>query len=290
MNTHLKSRKRPIASIIIPAYNEELVLDRCLRSILKDARRGEFEIVVVCNGCNDQTAFRASLWSDLNVYQTSQKSRRNALDRADTISEVFPRIYMSADIVSDTRTMRNISRALSGAGPKVAGCRVQVRTDESSIYVKAFYALWRLHPSFQKKQLENELHAVNRASYLNERSHFQDDAGSEDLDAAEPVFVEDAYIQVEAPKTMRELVEKLETCCRRECKVRKGHVLQHMRESGSMLHWKRVLHRPWLWPLVPIYSFVTTKVHFDADQRSTAQDNGLKPHIRSMPHSCTWDI
>ena len=44
------------ATVIIPAHNEASVIDRCLGSIYNSIKPGEFEVIVVCNGCTDDTA------------------------------------------------------------------------------------------------------------------------------------------------------------------------------------------------------------------------------------------
>ena len=48
-----------VASVVIAAHNEAAVLGRCLRGLLADAEPGEFDVVVVPNGCTDATAEKA---------------------------------------------------------------------------------------------------------------------------------------------------------------------------------------------------------------------------------------
>ena len=43
-------------SIIVPAHNEARVIGRCHESMTTGAEPGELEILVVCNGCSDDTA------------------------------------------------------------------------------------------------------------------------------------------------------------------------------------------------------------------------------------------
>ena len=43
-------------SVVIPAHNEKAVIERCLRSVLAEPRIEGLEVVVVCNGCSDETA------------------------------------------------------------------------------------------------------------------------------------------------------------------------------------------------------------------------------------------
>ncbi|NTU73053.1 glycosyltransferase, partial [Candidatus Roizmanbacteria bacterium] len=43
-------------SIIIPAFNEERVIVDTLKELVPGAIAGELEVIVVCNGCTDNTA------------------------------------------------------------------------------------------------------------------------------------------------------------------------------------------------------------------------------------------
>ena len=43
-------------SIIIPAYNEADVIERCLKALTDRPVQGGVEIVVACNGCKDNTS------------------------------------------------------------------------------------------------------------------------------------------------------------------------------------------------------------------------------------------
>jgi glycosyltransferase involved in cell wall biosynthesis len=43
-------------SIIIPAHNESSVIARTLKAMTDGAKPGELDVIVVCNGCSDDTA------------------------------------------------------------------------------------------------------------------------------------------------------------------------------------------------------------------------------------------
>ncbi len=51
--------RRGVFPSSFPAHNEAAVIERCLGAILADAPPGTPEIIVVCNGCTDDTAARA---------------------------------------------------------------------------------------------------------------------------------------------------------------------------------------------------------------------------------------
>ena len=66
---------------MIPAYNEGEVIERCLKALLADAREGEFEIVVVCNGCKDDTAARAQIDIGSNAHDQGSTQRPTICSR-----------------------------------------------------------------------------------------------------------------------------------------------------------------------------------------------------------------
>ena len=60
--------------IVIPAHNEETVIGRCLEVLLDGAAEGEFQVVVVPNGCSDRTADVARRYP-VTVVETASRER-----------------------------------------------------------------------------------------------------------------------------------------------------------------------------------------------------------------------
>ena len=57
--------KKPKISVIIPTYNEEKYLGRCLRSLMDQSmNRKDYEIIVVNDGSVDKTKFAANLFKE----------------------------------------------------------------------------------------------------------------------------------------------------------------------------------------------------------------------------------
>ena len=48
-----------MTQVIIPAHNEAAVIARCLDTLLEPPRPDRLDVVVVANGCTDDTADRA---------------------------------------------------------------------------------------------------------------------------------------------------------------------------------------------------------------------------------------
>jgi glycosyltransferase involved in cell wall biosynthesis len=71
----------PLASVIIPAHNEEAVIARLLRGIAAGSRPGEFEIIVAANGCTDGTVLSArNATEDITVLDLPELSKVAALN------------------------------------------------------------------------------------------------------------------------------------------------------------------------------------------------------------------
>src|SRR5438105_4681173 len=62
-------------SVVVPAHDEAAVIGRCLRALTEGSDPGEVEVVVVCNGCRDDTAASArAAWADVVVAEVPEAS------------------------------------------------------------------------------------------------------------------------------------------------------------------------------------------------------------------------
>ncbi|MFC4011060.1 glycosyltransferase [Nonomuraea purpurea] len=109
----------PIASVVIPAHNEETVIGAGLSALLGAAAPGEFDVVVVANACADGTAAVARA-AGVRVIETPVGGKANALRLGDAACRTFPRIYLDADVELTTGSARALVAAL--ARPGVLAC------------------------------------------------------------------------------------------------------------------------------------------------------------------------
>jgi glycosyltransferase involved in cell wall biosynthesis len=100
-------------SVIIPAHNESSVIARTLQAMTDGAEPGELDVVVVCNGCTDDTAAVARRFvPSVRVIETDIASKTHALNLGDEAAQGFPRIYADADVVISAETIRILARRL----------------------------------------------------------------------------------------------------------------------------------------------------------------------------------
>ncbi|MDB5387598.1 MAG: glycosyl transferase [Planctomycetaceae bacterium] len=273
-------------SIIIPAHNEEAVLGRCLRDLLNGARQGELDIIVVCNGCTDQTAEVArSFGRSVRVLETSIPSKITALNMGDRAARVFPRFYVDADVVLTIGALRNTAAALRAGMFLAAAPEVEWNLRHSNCFVRAFYAVWQLQPYFDAGRLGAGVYALSEAGHARLGEFPQITADDEYVRRLflpeERVTVTENTFQVTPPRTLRDLI-KIKTRSRRgnlELVQKFPHLSRPARES----RWKflaRIAVRPWLWLSSLVYFAVVAQTSVRA--RRTLKRGGAAVWERDL--------
>ena len=122
MSSPVDKRRSPhwVASVVIPAHNEAGVIAATLDVLLGDAEPGEFEVIVVANGCADRTAAIARSKVGVRVIETTRAGKAAALRLGDAECSAFPRLYLDADVRISATSVREMVRALQA--PKMEAC------------------------------------------------------------------------------------------------------------------------------------------------------------------------
>ena len=196
-------------SVIIPAHNEAAVIERCLTSFLADAEPGEFEVVVVCNGCTDDTAGLArGVSHDVTVIELSQPGKVGALNAGDQAAVVFPRAYLDADIEITADALRRTAGALAQA--LVAAPAVHFDLALSPYSVRFFFDIWKQLPYLRAGLIGTGFYALSEEG----RSRFErfpaltaDDLFVQGLFAeSERKVLPDCHFVVHPPRTLEGLL------------------------------------------------------------------------------------
>jgi GT2 family glycosyltransferase len=153
----------PVAAVIIPAHNESSHISRTLQAVTQGAAEGELEVVVVCNGCTDDTASIASAFAGVDVIEIAEASKLAALRSGDERATVFPRVYLDADVALTTEAIRSIAADLQRPGILVAGVPGQMDLSEASLPVALFYEFRERLPVFAHGLIGSGNYALNEA-------------------------------------------------------------------------------------------------------------------------------
>lgn len=157
-------------SIIIPANNEEALLGACLEFLLaSESPACCVEIVVVANGCNDNTAEVARSFSDraaargwrMQVLELATGGKIRALNAGDAAARLPWRVYLDADVTVSPALLNQLCRALDG--PKARYASGHLRITAKSWVSKAYAATYRQVPFIARGVPGCGLFAVNAA-------------------------------------------------------------------------------------------------------------------------------
>jgi len=252
-------------SVIIPAYNEASVIDRCLSAMLATAKPDELEIVVVANNCSDDTAVRARRHGPLvKVVETPIGSKIHALNLGDENASGWPRLYVDADIVVSTQALRDVAAMLGEGSPYVVAAPTAVVAFGDRLpWVQSFYKVWTQLPYFTEGVIGAGFYAFSKAG----RERFgrwpdiiADDEYARLMAAPSERGVNRDHTFTITPPTQLRMVAKIQT------RARAGLYQLHERfpellanETTNPARTLKVLAgRPDLWVHAPIYLGVMT--------------------------------
>ncbi|MEU8759249.1 glycosyltransferase family A protein [Streptomyces sp. NPDC048659] len=201
-------------SIVIPAHNEERTLGRLLDALLDGARSDEFDIVVVCNGCTDDTArVAAGHGPGVRVVETPVPSKHEALRLGDEYARGFPRIYVDADVVLGAGDVRALAAALDGPGGVLATApERELPMAGCSWRVRAYYRVWQRLPAVREGLFGRGVIAMSGEGHARIAAlpplMADDLAASLAFGPAERGVVRTARVVVRPPRTWRDLIRR----------------------------------------------------------------------------------
>lgn len=274
-----------VTSVVIAAHNEAAVLGRTLRGLLDGAAPGEFEVVVVPNGCTDGTAAVARAVPGVTVVEIGSASKVAALNAGDAAVTGFPRVYLDADIVLRPAQVRSLAAAVAVPPVLAAAPGRRVETSGRPLPVRAYYAVHGRLPAFRDALFGRGavvLSAAGRSRFDRFPDAFADDLFLDSLFAeGERREVAGVHTLVAAPYRTRDLLRRL-------IRVRAGNAAlrgtdQRVRRSRPA-SWlvDVVLPRPWLIPAGLCYAALTVTAGLAARRPGSGQVWGRDESSRGL--------
>jgi len=248
---------------VIPAHNEGKVLGRCLRSITKDAKPGEIEIVVVCNGCSDRTSWIArSFGPPVKVVETNIGNKCHALNCADAEITSFPRFYVDADVVLSMSSIRKVAKAMKNKKIMAAAPRSEMDLNGCSWPVRAYYRIWKRLPYFQIGLIGGGVYVLSEAG-RKVIGQFPDLLGEDEYvrlryRSENRCVVKDAWFSSKPPRTLGSFIKIRARHQRGRCQLMNRYPeLWVSHRHNNPRHLPKIMLKPTLWPSLVIYVIIS---------------------------------
>lgn len=134
-----------MATIIVPAHNEESVIEACLNSIVN--QQGIDHIIVPCNGCTDNTVkIVQTKFPSVFCLEIKKPSKTNALnvaeEKAKELGVSYPIFFIDADTQLSKNCIPHITKSMKNSAIKLSAPTPIIDTRKSSWLVKTYYNVW----------------------------------------------------------------------------------------------------------------------------------------------------
>ena len=140
-----------MTTVIIPAHNESRVIGRLLRQLVPSDPGFGPDIIVVANGCTDDTAeVAASFGAKVRVISISVASKYQALAAGDLAAVDLPYIYVDADVELGTQDVAALTAALEQPGILAAAPERVLDLAGSAWPVRWYYDVWARLPEVRR--------------------------------------------------------------------------------------------------------------------------------------------
>jgi len=273
-------------AVVIAAHNESAVIARCLDALEPLTKGGIAHVVVVANGCTDNTVGIASNRIGVTVLDLAVASKVAALRAGDRVAADGPRIYLDADVVLTAPAALAIFDALAPAsdtagGPLAGRPPIRFESSRASLAVRLWYRIRGQLPSIQKRLWGAGTYALS----VRGRARFDEfpDIVSDDLfidtlfTTNESIIVDTDPVTVYTPLTTADLMSILVRTYRTQREVEQQTVSGPISSAqrGQLRDIVTLLRRrPWLAPAAVIYVTVISRARLRA---------------RSVPASSAWE-
>lgn len=156
-------------SVVVPAHDEGPVIRRLLDGLLAGCPADAMEVVVVANGCTDDTAERARSCAvpagpPLTVLELPEPSKVAAIRAGLAHASGDVVAVVDADVRLDWPTLRSVAARLrASSSPLVGAPAVAVDTDGCPWLVRSYFRVWTQLPYVRSAMVGSGVFAVNAA-------------------------------------------------------------------------------------------------------------------------------
>jgi glycosyltransferase involved in cell wall biosynthesis len=264
-------------SIVVPAHNESAVIARTLQPWVDGPGSEDISIVVVCNGCTDETASNARRFgATVRVIESEIASKPHALNLGDQASRSFPRIYIDADILITLDAIRALTRRLERGDVLVVAPTPDIDLTGCSRLVRLYFSVRSRLPSAGQGIGGSGVYALSEAG-RRRFAQFPD------------VIADDTYVRLQFKPEERETLTSVKSTVFPARTIRQLIAVRSRAYAGNLELARRfpelsvnngqtnnrtligLLKDPRQWPGLSIYCYVNIVARFRAIVRSRAK-------------------
>jgi glycosyltransferase involved in cell wall biosynthesis len=170
-------------SVIVPAHDERLVIERCLQAVLTSNHVDDVELLVVCNGCHDGTPEVARAVSPrVHVIETPVASKHHALNLGDEHASGDVKVFLDADTVVSEGALDAVADLLGRPGILVAAPEIRFDVSACTWPARQFHRVWSASPYFEPGLVGAGFYALGPE-------------GRRRFDRFPPIVADDGFIQ-----------------------------------------------------------------------------------------------
>lgn len=248
-------------SVLIPAHNEETVIERTLKGVLGDDVP-DLEILVAVNATTDRTAEIArSIDSRIKVIETETPGKTNALNLGEESLVSYPRIYLDADIELKPGSVRALLEAAEG-GHAIVSPRPTFDLSGCTRGMKLFMYANRFNHYYGQGAPNGSGCFVLTEDARSRWGEFPELIADDGFvhghfRPGEAATVKDAVAVVGPPRDLESMIRVRARVRRGKFELARLHpelMGNHESQVGGVL--TRMLVRPWTWPALAIYAWV----------------------------------
>jgi glycosyltransferase involved in cell wall biosynthesis len=201
-----------VTTVIIPAHNESQVIGRLLRQLVPPDHSAGPKVIVVANGCTDDTPEVAASFGGVQVLSIPVASKHQALLAGDLAAADLPRLYVDADIELRVADVEALAAALRQPGILATAPERVLDLEGRPWPVRWYYDVWSRLPEVERGLFGRGVIAVDTPGHA--RLAGMPPLLADDLAAAllfaphERSIVRDARVVVHTPRSFGDLLRR----------------------------------------------------------------------------------
>jgi len=269
---------RSLASIIVPVHDESRIILDFLGRLRSEGVLDDYEVVVACNACTDDTATLARSIEGVVVGETAVAGKSAGLNLGDELATAFPRIYLDVDVSISKSSLDAIVETLDSEAVLAAAPSLEVDVRGRSWGVRAYYRIWSSLSWRTDEMVGSGVYAasaVGRARF----DEFPHDPGladdlffSSQFAPEERRSIRSHVFVVPSSSSLRELIDR-----RARILTLNYHTAGYIhdlpgRPRGKSRNLRLMLSRPGSWPAVVVYGAVSVISRAAARNRLRKRD------------------